>query len=146
MNRALSPKLKWLSVYIETARIEGLLVLHQDPGDDEKLRCELYAHLRPYSLLALPASEKFPVVSHDTFIKTRGYECSLIEGIAEIGLAALRDDRDGGGASFPAPIGTQIKPGKLEELASIFESMGIADCRQDHRTDIRPKTGDTQEH
>jgi len=146
VNWALSPKLQSLAIRPQTVGIEGLLVLHQGPGDDEQLCCELDAHLRPYSGFALPARQQIAVIGHNVVIETRGYECSLIEGIAEIGLAALRDDRYGAGASFPAPIGTEIKPGKPEQLAPIFESIRIADCGQDHRTDVRTKAGNTQEH
>ena len=84
-----------LSSPIQESRIEQLFLLHQGPGDDQKLRCQLHPHLGADPFFPLTVPDLIRVIDDELFVVERADERRLIQCIPEIGLSFFRDDRRG---------------------------------------------------
>ena len=53
---------------IEVIRVEGLLLLHQGPGDDQELRRQLHPHLSADPFLPLTSPDLVCVIDDKVFV------------------------------------------------------------------------------
>lgn len=103
--RALSLKMKNSLVYVQILRVEGLLFLHQAPGNDQKFGGQLHPHLRLDSFLPLSATNLIGEIDDEIPIPYGGNHRCLIKGIPQMGLALFRNDRDDSIGFPPTTVG-----------------------------------------